>query len=76
MELQRLNQHNVSMAIEQLAQTITNADIDGCSLEQISVHLNVISDIISNVAQFMLNQLNNKTIESTVRFTINMTYVN
>lgn len=65
-----MNQHNISMAIKQLADAIVYAEIGSCSLEQIRVHLNVISDIISNVAQFVLkfNRLSNKIFDSTVRF--------
>ena len=56
------------MAIKQLAEVITDAEIGGCSLEQIKTSLNIISDIISNMALYILNQPSNETFDSTVRF--------
>ena len=68
MESQRLNEHNISIAIRQLAEVIADGEIiDGCSLEQTRVKLNVVSDIISNVAQYVLKQPSNETFDSTVR---------
>ena len=68
MESQKLDQHSISMAIKQLAEVITGAEIDGCSSEQISKNLNVISDIISNVALYVLNQPSSEEFDNTVRF--------
>ena len=69
MESRRLVQHSISMAIQQLAKVIhmSDAEIGNCPLEQIRVNLNVISDIISNVAQYVRNHPNNETFDSTVR---------
>jgi hypothetical protein len=71
MESQSLDQRNISMAVRQLADIIADdQEIGGCSLEQRRVGLNVVSNIISNVAQYVLNRPTSEPFDSTVRLSI------
>ena len=64
---ERPTQESITMAVQQLAHVVMDADSINSSVNQMRANLNAISVILSNVASFVQNYSTNTTFDSTVR---------